>query len=205
VGSRWRLGSDRDGSSVRSRTRAPRICTIAAPLLIVTTSLDEGSTIEQLFGERDDVTLVGVFARSGSSEPVVDLRSDTASIETAKRLPAVSLDRTRGDRQHTTEIAGLIADAIDGTAAATVAISLGLRGGDDLEASDAALLARRGARQRIRWVCYAVGDSDADAGGVARRRVSLFVRGVRLEPVALAEAPLGTSARFWEIRAPHRY
>ena len=190
---------------MRSRTRAPRVSSIAAPLLIVTTSLDEGPTIEQLFGARDDATLVGVFARSGSSEPVVDLRREHASVETAKHLPAVSLDRVRGDRQHTAEIAGLIADAIDGTAASTVAISLGLRGGDDLEASDAALLARRGARQRVRWVCYSVGESDTDAGGVARRRMSLFVRGVRLEPVALEEAPLGTVARLWEIRAPHRY
>jgi hypothetical protein len=201
------LGSDKEGSAVRSRTRAPRLCTVAAPLLIVTTSLDDGPVIERLFGERDDTTLVGVFARSGSSEPVIDLRSDTATVETAKRLPAVSLDRVRGDRQHTAEIAGLIADAIDGTAASTVAISLGLLGGDDLEASDAALLARRGARQRIRWVCYSVGEPDADAGAgrVARRRMSLFVRGVRLEPVSVAEAPLGVSARFWEIRAPHQY
>lgn len=190
---------------MRSLTRSPRVSSVAAPLLIVATSLDEGSTVEKLFGSRDDATLVGVFARLTSSQPVVDLRNETSTLETAKQLPAVSLDRARGDRQSTAEIAGLIADAIDSTAASTVAVSLGLLGGDDLEASDAALLARRRARQRIRWICYSVGEPEDDEVGVARRRMALFVRGVRLEPVAIAEAPLGVSARFWEIRAPHRY
>ena len=136
---------------------------------------------------------------------MLDLRGDASVLETMKRLPAVSFDRARGDRQHTAEIAGLIGDAVNSTGASTVAVSLGLLGGDDLEASDAALLARRHARQRIRWICYAMGDPDDDEIGVTRRRMALFVRGVRLEPVAFDEAPLSVPARFWEIRAPHRY
>ena len=117
----------------------------------------------------------------------------------------MSLDRVIGDRQHTKDIGASIADAIDSVEASTVAISLGALDGDDGEASDAALLARRLARPRIRWICYSVGDSDVDSAHIARRRMSLFVRGIRLEPVAIAEAPMGSSARFWEIRAPHRY
>jgi hypothetical protein len=35
--------------------------------------------------------------------------------------------------------------------------------------------------------------------------MALFMRGIRLEPVAVPDAPMGSSARFWEIRAPHRY
>ena len=185
--------------------RAPRVCAIAAPLLIVATSLDEAPAVELLFGADVDATVVGVFARSDPSERVIDVRDPPDNMPRARGVPAISLDRERGDRQHADTIAGSVADAIAGIEAATVAISLGLFGGDDLEASEAALLARRRSRSRIRWVCYSVGDSDLEAGRVARRRMGLFVRGIRLEPVAIAEAPLGTSARFWEIRAPRRY
>ena len=186
---------------MRTFAKAPRICSIAAPLLIVTTSLDEAAAVERLFGPDIESTLVGVFARSEPElEPVVDLRDAPSS-----RAPAVSLDRASGDRQHTKDIGAQIADAIDSIEASTVAIGLGLVGGDDVEASDAALAARRLARPRIRWVCYVVGDRDIDEGRIARRRMSLFVRGVRLEPVAIAEVPMGSSARFWEIRAPRRY
>ena len=178
---------------------APRVCAIAAPLLNVATSLDEGATIERLFGPAVDATLVGVFARSQPAEPVVDLRDG------ADPVPALSLDWARGDRQHTDEIGALVVDAIDTTEAATVAIGLGLQGGDDLEASDAALRARRLARPRIRWICYSAAASEGDAARVARRRMALFMRGIRLEPVAVPDAPMGSSARFWEIRAPHRY
>ena len=205
MGKRWALGSNRDSSFARTVTRTPEVRAIAAPLLIVATSLDEAASVEHLFGSAVEATLVGVFARSSPDEPVVDLREPRANLETVKRVPAVSLDREPGDRQHTDDIAGLIHDAIESIDAATVAIGLGLLGGDHLEASDAALLARRRAKQRIRWMVYAVGERDVDAGRIARRRMALFVRGVRLEPVAIAEAPLGSSARFWEIRAPHRY
>jgi hypothetical protein len=203
VGKRKQQGGTAESQSgrVRSLTRARRVCSIAAPLLIVTRSLDDAPVVERLFGPESDATLVGVFARSESTaEPVVDLREGPAG-----RTPGVSLDRAVGDRQHTNDIGALIADAINSVEASTVAISLGVLDGDDVEASDAALLARRLARPRIRWICYSVGDADLDSGRIARRRMSLFVRGVRLEPVVLAEVPLGSSARFWEIRAPHRY
>jgi hypothetical protein len=200
VGKRRRLAGT-GGGGVRTFAKVPRICSIAAPLLIVTRSLDDGVAIERLFGPETDATIVGVFARSNpQTDPVIDLRDAPIS-----RAPAVSLDRVVGDRRHTKEIAAQIADAIGSVEASTVAISLGLLGGDDVEASDAALLARRQARPRVRWVCYLAGDPDVDEGRVARRRMSLFVRGVRLEPIAIAEAPMGSSARFWEIRAPHRY
>jgi hypothetical protein len=186
---------------LRTFAKAPRIASIAAPLLIVATSLDEAAPIERLFGPDTESTLVGVFARSNPQlEPVVDLRDASST-----RAPAVSLDRTSGDRQHTKDIGVLIADAINSVEPSTVAIGLGMLGGDDIEASDAALQARRFARPRIRWMCYFAGDADVDEGRVARRRMSLFVRGVRLEPVAIAEVPMGSSARFWEIRAPRRY
>lgn len=186
---------------MRTFTKSWRVCTIAAPLLIVTRSLDDAPAIERLFGPESEATLVGVFARSNPQpDPVVDLRDSPTS-----PAPAVSLDRVAGDRQHTKDIGALIANAVESIEASTVGISLGLVDGDDVEASDAALLARRLARPRIRWVCYFVGDPEVDAGRIARRRMSLFVRGVRLEPVAIAEVPMGSSARFWEIRAPHRY
>jgi hypothetical protein len=201
VGKRRHPGDGAESGRLRTFTKARPVCSIAAPLLIVTRSLDDGSAIERLFGTESDATLLGVFARSNpQADTVVDLRDAPAS-----RAPAVSLDRVVGDRQHTEDIGALIADAINSVEASTVAISLGVLDADDVEASDAALLARRLARPRIRWICYSVGDPDIDVGRIARRRMSLFARGVRLEPVVVAELPLGSSARFWEIRAPHRY
>ena len=90
---------------------------------------------------------------------------------------------------------------ISSTNAATVAVGLGLLGGDHLEAADAALLARRHTRGRIGWIVY-LDDTETDAGRIARRRMQLFLRGVRLEPVTIADGSLGSAARYWAIRAP---
>ena len=184
--------------SVRTVTRSPRLLPIASPLLIVATSLDEGRVAEQLFGSVADVTVLGVFAHP-QSEPVVDLRDgDPPSRQSFTML---SLGRASGERARTAEIARLIGDAVERSGASTVAIGFGLRGGDHLEAADAALLARRKARTRVGWIVYLDSGSDADAGRIARRRMQLFMRGIRLEPVVLAEAPMGSMARYWEIRA----
>jgi hypothetical protein len=198
------VGRDRKRSTARTLTRAHRVCSIAAPLLIVTTSLDEAPVAGQLFGLVPDATVLGVFGHADPPESVIDLR-ETGAGPAGKSVVAISLGRVPGERTRTAEIAALIGDAIDRTGASTVAIGLGLRGGDHLEASDAALLARRRARTRIGWIVYLDADSDADAGRIARRRMQLFVRGIRLEPVALPDAPLGSNARYWEIRASNRY
>jgi hypothetical protein len=188
------------------RTVSPaRVSSIAAPLLVVTPSLDEVRVAGQLFGSVPDVTVLGVFGLPDRSEPVIDLRPGGGASEAPEPVTALSLARAPGDRTHTKEIAGLIADAIERSGASTVAVGLGLRGGDGLEASDAALRARRRARARTRWIVYFDGDPDADtntdAGRIARRRMLLLLRGIRLDPVALAEAPAGAAARCWEIRA----
>ena len=179
---------------MRTVTRAPRACTIAAPLLVVTTSLDDGAHAGRLFGLVPSVTVLGVFGHPGPAEPVIDLRE-------AQPIATMSLGRAPGERTKTGAIADLIGDAIVRSGAATVAVGLGLGGGDRQEAADAALLARRRRRSRIGWIVYVDAVADSDAGRVARRRMQLFMRGIRLEPVAVAEAPLGTSARFWQIRA----
>jgi hypothetical protein len=171
---------------------------IAAPLLVVTTTLDDGRVGGQLFGLVPDITVLGVFEGADRPEDIIDLRA----AELGEHVTARSLDRAPGERNRTETIAALIGTAIEETAASTVAISLGLRGGDHLEAADAALLARRRARRRIGWIMYLDAGSDTDAGRIARRRMQLFVRGIRLEPVAVAEAPMGSQARFWEVRAP---
>jgi hypothetical protein len=171
----------------------------------VTTTLDEARGAEKRFRSVSEVTVLGVFGPPDRSEPVVDLRATGGGFEAPKAVTALSLARAPGDRSHTKEIAGLIAGAIERSGASTVAVGLGLRGGDGLEASDAALRARRKTRARVRWIVYFDGDSDCDpttdAGQVARRRMLLLVRGIRLEPVAVAEDPMGATARYWEIRA----
>jgi hypothetical protein len=184
---------------VRTVTRVPRLLPIASPLLIVATSLDDGRVAEQLFGSVNDVTVLGVFGHP-QAEPVVDLR-DGGPPDARESFTMSSLGRTPGERSRTAEIGRLIGDAVERSGASTVAIGFGLRGGDHLEAADAALLARRKARTRVGWVVYLDSGSDADAGRIARRRMQLFMRGIRLEPVAVAEAPMGSTARYWEIRA----
>ena len=194
----------RKRSVVRTVTRAPRLLPVAAPLLIVATSLDDGRVAEQLFGSVADVTVLGVFGHASQSGPVVDLR-DGGLPDAREPFTMSSLGRTPGERARTAETAALIGDAIERSAPSTVAIGFGLRGGDHLEASDAALLARRKTRSRVAWIVYLEGGSDADAGRIARRRMQLFVRGIRLDPVAVAEAPMGSTARYWEIRPRDRY
>jgi hypothetical protein len=196
------VGRERKGSTVRTVTRAPRVCSIAAPLLIVTTSLDDGPLAGQLFGLVPAVTVLGVFGHATTPEPVVDLRE--GDVELREPITTLSLGRAPGERTRTAVIAEAISDAIARTGASTVAVGLGLRGGDHQEASDAALLARRRAHRRIGWIVY-LDDGENDAGRIARRRMQLFVRGIRLEPVAVAEAPMGSTARYWQIRAPERY
>jgi hypothetical protein len=185
--------------SVRTETRSLRLLPIASPLLIVATSLDEGHVAGQLFGSVADVTVLGVFGHP-QPEPVVDLR-DGDPLDARESFTMLSLGRASGERTRTAEIARSIGDAVERTRASTVALGLGLRGGDHLEAADAALLARRKARTRVVWIVYLDSESDADAGRIARRRMQLFMRGIRLEPVVLAEAPMGSMARYWEIRA----
>jgi hypothetical protein len=187
---------------VRTVTRVPRLLPIASPLLIVATSLDEARVAEQLFGAVTDVTVLGVFGHV-QTEPVVDLR-DGGPLDARDSFTMLSLGRAPGERARTGEIGRLIGDAIERSGASTVAIGFGLRGGDHLEAADAALLARRKARTRVGWIVYLDSGADADAGRIARRRMQLFMRGIRLEPVAVAEAPMGSTARYWEIRAPDR-
>jgi hypothetical protein len=201
VGSK-ETGRERKRGSVRTGTRASRVLPIAAPLLIIATSLDESSVAEQLFGSVTDVTVLGVFGHPQAA-PVVDLR-DGGDPGTRRPFTTLSLGRTPGERARTAEIARLIGDAVAASGAATVAIGFGLRGGDHLEAVDAALLARRKARTKVGWIVYLDSGSDVDAGRIARRRMQLFVRGIRLDPVAVAEAPMGANARYWEIRPRDR-
>jgi hypothetical protein len=195
-------GRERKRGAARTVTRAPRVLPIAAPLLIVATSLDDADVAQQLFGSVADVTVLGVFGHPQPA-PVVDLR-DGGAADTHHSVAMESLGRTPGERARTAEIARLIGEAIERCGASTVAIGFGLRGGDHLEAVDAALLARRKARTRVAWIVYLDSATDADAGRIARRRMQLFVRGIRLDPVAVAEAPMGSSARYWEIRARDR-
>jgi hypothetical protein len=199
------VGRDRKGTAVRTVIRAPRVCSIATPLLVVTTSPDESAVAAQLFGLVPRTSIVSVFGLQKSSESMIDLRDADEGVGQREPVALLSLDRVPGERTRTDEIAALIGDTIVRTGAATVAIGFGLRGGDHLEASDAALLARRRARGRIAWLVDRDGDAETDAGRIARRRMQLFVRGVRLEPVAVAEAPMGSNARYWQIRAPHTY
>jgi hypothetical protein len=191
------------------------VCSIAAPLLLVTTSLEDAGVPQQLFGSVPDVIVLGVFGHAGrtearshaGSEPVIDLRSTPGTAvegEASDAVTTVSLGRVAGERTGTREIATQIAEVIEHIGASTVAMSLGLGGADHLEASDAALLARRRTRRRVRWVVYSDGDPATDAGRVARRRMLLLVRGIRLEPVVVAEAPMGSTVRYWEIRAADR-
>jgi hypothetical protein len=192
------------------------VCSIAAPLLLVTTALEDAGVPQQLFGSVPDVIVLGVFghasrtdaARSrAGSEPVIDLRSTSGATvegEGSEAVTTVSLGRVPGERTGTREIAAQIAEVIEHIGASTVAMSLGLGGADHLEASDAALLARRRTRRRVRWIVYSDGDPATDAGRVARRRMLLLVRGIRLEPVVVAEAPMGSTVRYWEIRAADR-
>jgi hypothetical protein len=187
---------------VRTVTRAPRVCSIVAPLLIVTTSLGDGPVAEQIFGLVPAVTVLGVFGHPEAPEAVVDLRGEDDALR--EPVTTLSLGRTSGERTRTAVIADAISEVITQTGASTVAVGLGLRAGDHQEASDAALLARRRAHRRIGWIVY-LDDADTDAGRIARRRMQLFVRGIRLEPVAVAEAPMGSTARFWQIRAAGRY
>ncbi len=175
---------------------------IAAPLLIVATSLDEGRVAGQLFGSIADVTVLGVFGHL-QSEPVVDLR-DPGTPDAGSSVTMLSLGRAPGERARTAEIGRLIGDAVERSGASTVAIGFGLGGGDHLEAVDAALLARRKARTRVGWIVYLDASAEVDASRIARRRMQLFVRGIRLDPIVVAEAPLGSTARYWEIRARDR-
>jgi hypothetical protein len=192
-------GRDRKAGVVRTVTRAPRLLPIAAPLLVVTASLDEQGVAEQLVGRVSDVTVLGVFGHTDrTAAPVVDLRESDRGAPPAS-LSTVSLGRAPGERTRTAEIAGLIGDALERTGALTVAIGLGLRGGDHLEACDAALLARRKAKTRVAWIVYL--DADADAVRIARRRMQLFMRGIRLEPIAIVDDAPGSTTRYWEIRA----
>jgi hypothetical protein len=190
---------NRKAGLVRTATRVPRLVPIAAPLLVVTASLDEQGVAEQLVGRVTEVTVLGVFGHTDrTAEPVVDLRESDGGAPPAS-LSTVSLGRAPGERTRTAEIAVLIGDALERSGASTVAIGLGLLGGDHLEASDAALLARRKAKPRIGWIVYL--DADADAVRIARRRMQLFVRGIRLEPIAVADDAPGSTTRYWEIRA----
>ena len=175
---------------------------IPAPLLIVATSLDDGAVAAQLFGSVADVTVLGVFGHP-PSEPVVDLRGAGTS-DARSSVTMSSLGRTPGERTRTAEIARMIGEAVERTGASTVAIGFGLGGGDHIEAVDAALLARRKARTRVGWIVYLDSAVEADASRIARRRMQLFVRGIRLEPIVVAEAPMGSTARYWEIRARDR-
>jgi hypothetical protein len=196
------LGRERKRGSGHTLTRAPRLVPIAAPLLIVATSLDDGVVAGQLFGSVADVTVLGVFG-TPPSEPVVDLRGAGTS-DARSSVTMLSLGRTPGERTRTAEIARLIGEAVERTGASTVAIGFGLGGGDHIEAVDAALLARRKARTRVGWIVYLDSAVEADASRIARRRMQLFVRGIRLEPIVVAEAPMGSTARYWEIRARDR-
>jgi hypothetical protein len=186
---------------VRTVTRAPRVCSIVSPLLIVTTSLEDGPVAGQLFGLVPAVTVLGVFGHAVAPEAVVDLRDGAAELR--EPMTTLSLGRAPGERTRTAAIAEAISAAITQTGASTVAVGLGVRGGDHQEASDAALLARRRAHRRIGWIVY-LEEADTDAGRIARRRMQLFVRGIRLEPVAVVEAPMGSTVRYWQIRAPER-
>ena len=125
---------------MRTVTRASRVCSIAAPLLVVTASLEESRVAGPLFGLVPAVTVLGVFGSGGDSERVIDLRDTGLASES---VTALSLGRTSGERTRTDQIAGLISDVISTSNAATVAVGLGLLGGDHLEAADAALLARK--------------------------------------------------------------
>jgi hypothetical protein len=196
------LGKERKRDSKQTVTRVPRALPIAPPLLIVATSLDDARTAEQLFGSVADVTVLGVFGYP-QSEPVVDLR-EGAPAGASDSFTMWSLGRAPGERARTAEISRLIGDAIERSGASTVAIGFGLRGGDHLEAVDAALLARRKTRVRVGWVVYLDSAAEADASRIARRRMQLFVRGIRLDAIAIAEEPLGSNARYWEIRARDR-
>jgi hypothetical protein len=190
---------------VRTTRRARRIASIASPLLVVTTTIEENPVAERLFGSISDLYILSVFGSPGRSQPVIDLRRAESTPEGRAPVTLIALDRASGERTRTKEIAALIADTVAQSHAATVAIGLGLGGGDALEASDAALRARRTARRHPRWIVYLDGDPAADVkttvGRIARRRMLLLARGIRLEPVVVAEAAAGAPARYWEIRA----
>lgn len=167
----------------------------------MTASLDHTGAAEQRFGSISDLTVLGIFGRA-ASPAVVDLRSPGPEVVRSEPVVGFSLDRISGERTATKTIGVLIAEAIERTGASTVAVGLGARGGDELEACDAALLSRRRARKGIRWIVYADGDP-VDTGRVARRRMFLLVRGIRLEPVVLFDTPdaLDDPARYWEVRS----
>jgi hypothetical protein len=190
---------------IRTTRRARRIASIAAPLLVVTTSLEETRVVERLFGTVSDLFVLSVFGSPGRSEAVIDLRRTESTPEGRPAVTMIALDRASGERTRTKEIAVLIAEAVGQSQASTVAVGLGLGGGDALEASDAALRARRTARRHPRWIVYLDGDPGTDVkttvGRIARRRMLLLARGIRLEPVMVAEAPAPSTGRYWEIRA----
>ncbi|HEY5013358.1 MAG TPA: hypothetical protein VIK61_11725 [Acidimicrobiia bacterium] len=168
---------------------------------MVTASLADAGAAEQRFGSIADLTVLGVFGRP-ASPAVVDLRSPGPAVVRSEPATALSLDRAPGERTATKAIGLLIAETIERTGASTVAVGLGVRGGDELEACDAALLSRRRARKGIRWIVYAGGDP-LDTGRVARRRMFLLVRGIRLAPVVLFDTPDATAdpVQFWEVRS----
>jgi len=167
----------------------------------VTASLDDAGSAEQRFGSIPDLTVLGIFGRSTSSD-VVDLRSPRPEVARSDPVVGLSLDRVSGERTATKAIGVQIAEAIERTGASTVIVGLGARGGDELEACDAALLSRRRARKGIRWIVYSDGDP-VDTGRIARRCMFLLVRGIRLEPVLLFDAADAADdpARYWEVRS----
>jgi hypothetical protein len=191
---RNRRGGDRRGGD-REHARV-----ISPPLLVVTASLDEIGAAEARFGSITDLTVVGVFGRA-ASPTVVDLRSPPTEAVRSEPATAFSLDRVPGERAATKAIGTLIAEVIERTGPSTVAVGLGAWGGDEREACDAALLARRLAHKGIRWIIYASADP-ADTGRVARRRAFLLVRGIRVAPVELG-LPDTTDhpMMFWEVRS----